>query len=105
MMAGPEKANSGPNEPPPIKPGHRGQLARLIRERLVSVNLPDQSGDRNFVTCEPTGPSSRRQIEKRYSNHELAGIHGSPFRAKTGCSDGFGKRGRQRPGSEIRTRL
>jgi hypothetical protein len=40
MMVGPEKAISGPNEPPPVKPGHRGQLARLIRERLVFVNLP-----------------------------------------------------------------
>jgi hypothetical protein len=40
MMVGPVKAVSGPNEPPPVKPGHRGQLARLIRESLVFVNLP-----------------------------------------------------------------
>jgi hypothetical protein len=40
MLAGSERAVSGPNEPPPVGPGHRGQLARLISERPLSVNLP-----------------------------------------------------------------
>jgi hypothetical protein len=39
MLAGPKQAVSGPNEPPPAEPGHRGQLARLIRERPDFVNL------------------------------------------------------------------
>jgi hypothetical protein len=39
MLIGPKRAVSGPNEPPRHKPGHRGQLARLIRERPVFVNL------------------------------------------------------------------
>jgi hypothetical protein len=40
MLAGPKQAVSGPNEPPrSVRPGHRGQLARLIRERPVFVNL------------------------------------------------------------------
>src|SRR5580692_4997410 len=40
MLAGPNQAVSGPNEPPrSVGPGHRGQLARLIRERPVFVNL------------------------------------------------------------------
>ena len=39
MRAGPKLAIYGPNEPPPVKPGHRGQLARLIRERPVFVNV------------------------------------------------------------------
>jgi hypothetical protein len=39
MLTGPKRAISGPNEPPRLKPGHRGQLARLIRERPVFVNL------------------------------------------------------------------
>ena len=39
MLSGPKKAAAGPEiEPPPDKPGHRGQLARLIRERPVFVN-------------------------------------------------------------------
>jgi hypothetical protein len=37
MLTGPKRAISGPNEPPRLKPGHRGQLARLIRERPVFV--------------------------------------------------------------------
>ena len=49
MLVGPERAASGPNEPLPVKPGHRGQLARLIRERLVFVNLPGHSADPKFV--------------------------------------------------------
>jgi hypothetical protein len=39
MLTDPKRAISGPNEPPRFKPGHRGQLARLIRERPVFVNL------------------------------------------------------------------
>jgi len=38
MLAGSEWAVSGPNEPPPVGPGHRGQLARLISERPLFVN-------------------------------------------------------------------
>jgi hypothetical protein len=45
MRAGPKLAIYGPNEPPPVKPGHRGQLARLIRERPVFVNV---TGCRNI---------------------------------------------------------
>jgi hypothetical protein len=53
MLAGPKQAISGPNEPPPVGPGHRGQLARLIRERPVFVNvagcrIPDPSKRRNL---------------------------------------------------------
>jgi hypothetical protein len=53
MLAGPKQAISGPNEPPPVEPGHRGQLARLIRERPVFVNvagcrIPDPSKRRNL---------------------------------------------------------
>src|SRR6478735_383484 len=75
MLAGPKRAVSGPNEPPPVGPGHRGQLARLIRERPVFVNVarrraPGPSKRRNFreyinVTggfpcedsCSPFGPA------------------------------------------------
>jgi hypothetical protein len=82
MMVGPDKAISGPNEPPPVKPGHRGQLARLIRERLVFVNLPgnvrrSEVGDLRAATL-----ARDLQIEKRYSNHKLAGIHEFPKGAK-----------------------
>jgi len=56
MIVGSDKAVSGPNEPPPVKPGHRGQLARLIRERLVFVNLPGQVRAK-CVTCQ-ADPSS-----------------------------------------------
>jgi hypothetical protein len=35
----PNQAVFGPNEPPRSKPGHCGQLARLIRERPLFVNL------------------------------------------------------------------
>jgi len=39
MLPGPKQAAAGPGiEPPPDKPDHRGQLARLIRERPVLVN-------------------------------------------------------------------
>jgi hypothetical protein len=39
MLAGPKRAVSGPKRAAPVEPGHRGQLARLIRERPVFVNL------------------------------------------------------------------
>ena len=39
MLAGSKQAVCGPNEPPPVRPGHRGQLARLIRERPLFVNV------------------------------------------------------------------
>src|SRR5450631_2377167 len=38
MLAGPKRAVSGPKRAAPVEPGHRGQLARLIRERPVFVN-------------------------------------------------------------------
>jgi len=68
MMVGPEEAVTGPNEPPPVKPGHRGQLARLIRERLVSVNLPDNVGrsevrDQHASRFDPL-PSERKAVRK-----------------------------------------
>jgi hypothetical protein len=53
MLAGPKRAVSGPNEPPPVGPGHRGQLARLIRERPVFVNVAERSAP---------GPSKRRNL-------------------------------------------
>ena len=39
MLAGPKRTVSGPKRAAPVGPGHRGQLARLIRERPVFVNL------------------------------------------------------------------
>src|SRR3954453_9075195 len=74
MLVGPEKADTGPNEPPPVKPGHRGQLARLIRERLVSVNLPGQVRRSEVRELKEAGSGSRPPIEKRSANQELAGI-------------------------------
>src|SRR6202035_3104446 len=38
MLAGPKRAFFGPKRAAPAEPGHRGQLARLIRERPVFVN-------------------------------------------------------------------
>src|SRR5438874_664175 len=73
MLIGPEKAISGPNEPPPVKPGHRGQLARLIRERLVFVNLPSHVRRSEVRELHPAGFGPRPRVEKRYSNHKLAG--------------------------------
>jgi len=55
MLAGPKQAISGPNEPPPVGPGHRGQLARLIRERPVFVNV---------AGCRIPGPSKRRNLRE-----------------------------------------
>jgi hypothetical protein len=51
MLAGPKRAVSGPNRAAPVGPGHRGLLARLIRERPVFVNV---AGRRNRY------PSKRR---------------------------------------------
>ena len=65
---------SGPNEPPPVKPGHRGQLPRLIRERLVSVNLPGNVRRSELREGDAAGSTRHRRIEKPYSNHKLAGI-------------------------------
>jgi hypothetical protein len=39
MLAGQKQAVSGPNRAAPVEPDHRGQLARLIRERPVFVNV------------------------------------------------------------------
>jgi len=97
MMLGPDKAISGPNEPPPVKPGHRGQLARLIRERLVFVNLPGNVRRSEVRELHAAGSTRDRQIEKRYSNHKLTGIHEFQTLAKTGCWGGFGKWVPQRP--------
>ena len=55
MLAGPKRAVSGPNEPPPVEPGHRGQLARLIRERPVFVNV---------AGCRIPDPSKRRSLRE-----------------------------------------
>jgi hypothetical protein len=54
MLAGPKRAVSGPKRAAPVGPGHRGQLARLIRERPVFVNVAgasvwSPSKWRNFV--------------------------------------------------------
>ena len=54
MLAGPKRAVSGPKRAAPVEPGHRGQLARLIRERPVFVNVAgrrseDASEPRNFA--------------------------------------------------------
>src|SRR6185369_1060219 len=43
-----KRAIYGPNEPPPVEPGHRGQLARLIRERPVFVNVGGCRGCRSL---------------------------------------------------------
>ena len=58
MLAGPKRAVSGPKRAAPVEPGHRGQLARLIRERPVFVNL---------AACRIWGPSKRR-ISSEYIN-------------------------------------
>jgi hypothetical protein len=49
MLAGPKRAVSGPKRAAPVEPGHRGQLARLIRERPVFVNVtPCRNWCRNW---------------------------------------------------------
>jgi len=53
MLAGPKRAVSGPKRAAPVGPGHRGQLARLIRERPVFVNV---------AGCRIRGPSKRRNL-------------------------------------------
>ena len=75
MRAGPKLAIYGPNEPPPVKPGHRGQLARLIRERPVFVNV---AGRRI------RSPSKRRNL------HEYINFAGVFL-----CEDAFGPRAGQ----------
>jgi len=82
MLVGPEKAVSGPNEPHPVKPGHRGQLARLIRERLVFVNLPGEVRRSELRDLRAAASTRPPQIEKWYSNHQLAGIHERSAQAK-----------------------
>jgi hypothetical protein len=48
MLAGPKAGPfPAPKEPPPVEPGHRGQLARLIRERPVFVNVAGRHGRRS----------------------------------------------------------
>jgi hypothetical protein len=44
MLAGPKRAVSGPNRAAPVGPGHRGQLARLISERPLFVNVANGRG-------------------------------------------------------------
>jgi hypothetical protein len=39
MLTGLDRAVLRPNQAVPARPGHRGQLARLIRERPVFVNV------------------------------------------------------------------
>ena len=39
MLAGPNEPFTAPKSRPRSRPGHRGQLARLIRERPVFVNV------------------------------------------------------------------
>jgi hypothetical protein len=62
MLTGPKRAVSGPNGAAPVEPGHRGQLARLIRERPVFVNLAAclNWGDR--------GGASKRHDLREYIN-------------------------------------
>jgi len=74
MLAGPKQAISGPNEPPPVGPGHRGQLARLIRERPVFVNV---AGGRI------PGLSKRRNLREyiRFRGVFQGEDGGSPLRA------------------------
>ncbi|GAC1337395.1 MAG: hypothetical protein NVSMB20_13600 [Bradyrhizobium sp.] len=44
MLAGPKRAVSGQDRAAPVGPGHRGQLARLISERPVFVNVANGRG-------------------------------------------------------------
>ena len=39
MLTGPKRAVSGPIEPPPVEPGHRGQLAGLYGSDLFPSML------------------------------------------------------------------
>jgi hypothetical protein len=52
MPTGPKSAVSGPNRAAPDKPDHRGQLARLIRERPVFVNVAGGLPRGSFKPCE-----------------------------------------------------
>src|SRR5664279_4076615 len=61
MLAGPKRAVCGPNRAAPVEPGHRGQLARLIREAPVFVNV---------APCRIPCSSKRRNL------HEYSRIHG-----------------------------
>jgi hypothetical protein len=72
-------------------------LARLIRERLVFVNLPGKVRRSEVRELPAAGSTRRPQIEKWYSNHQLAGIHEGPALAKTGGWDGSGKVVPRRP--------
>jgi hypothetical protein len=54
MLAGPRRTVSGPKRAAPVEPVHRGQLARLIRERPVFVNVARRRSEgtskpRNFA--------------------------------------------------------
>ena len=76
MLTGPKRAVSGPKRAAPVGPGHRGQLARLIRERPVFVNvaqrrIPGPSKRRNLreyinfcgvFQCEDSGSPSKSAI-------------------------------------------
>jgi hypothetical protein len=55
MLTGPKSAISGPNRAAPVEPGHRGQLARLIRERPVFVNV---------ARCRNPGSLKRRNLRE-----------------------------------------
>ena len=74
MLTGPKRAVSGPKRTAPVGPGHRGQLARLIRERPVFVNV---------ASYRVRGPSKRRNF---YEYINVCGVFpckdgGSPRRA------------------------
>jgi hypothetical protein len=91
MMVGPVEAVSGPNEPPPVKPGHRGQLARLIRERLVFVNLPGHAG--RSEGREPQAACPIRPLGSKSGTRIISLLVPMSFRLprESGCQDGFGK--------------
>jgi hypothetical protein len=63
-------------------------LARLIRERLVSVNLPGKVRRSEVRELYPAGSTRAVQIEKWYSNHELAGTMSFRTLRKVVVSDG-----------------
>src|SRR5664279_4702620 len=55
MLAGSREPFCGPNRAAPVEPGHRGQLARLIREAPVFVNV---------ARCRISRSSKRRNLRE-----------------------------------------
>jgi hypothetical protein len=85
MLTGPKRAISGPNEPSRLKPGHRGQLARLIRERPVFVNLADWG---------VISKSGSRKVENRFSEKIMSKQEDKETgQIQQGCSDPGGTSG------------